>query len=51
MEAAGFTGQVIVLIHPSQSIAAYAPVLHCHTAPAACRFAELKEKIVAVGKS
>ncbi|XP_043747407.1 elongation factor 1-alpha 1-like [Cervus elaphus] len=43
MEAAGFTAQVI-LNHPGQISAGYAPVLDCHTAHIACKFAELKEK-------
>ncbi|KAL4699064.1 hypothetical protein H8959_011721 [Pygathrix nigripes] len=45
MEAAGFTAQVIILNHPGQTSAGYAPVLDCHTAHIACKFAELKEKI------
>ncbi|XP_006887503.1 PREDICTED: elongation factor 1-alpha 1-like [Elephantulus edwardii] len=45
MEAAGFTAQVIILNHPGQISAGYAPVLYCHTAHTACKFAELKEKI------
>lgn len=40
-----FTAQVIVLNHPGQIGAGYAPVLDCHTAHIACKFAELKEKI------
>uniref|UniRef100_A0A8C5VA80 Elongation factor 1-alpha n=1 Tax=Microcebus murinus TaxID=30608 RepID=A0A8C5VA80_MICMU len=32
MEAAGFTAQVIILNHPGQISAGYAPVLDCHTA-------------------
>ncbi|KAK2082877.1 Elongation factor 1-alpha 1 [Saguinus oedipus] len=44
MEAAGFTAQVIILNHPGQISAGYAPVLDCHTAHIACKFAELKEK-------
>ncbi|KAB1270680.1 Elongation factor 1-alpha 1 [Camelus dromedarius] len=43
MEAAGFTAQVIILNHPGQISAGYAPVLDCHTAHIACRFAELKK--------
>ncbi|KAL2757758.1 hypothetical protein ACRALDRAFT_1054920 [Sodiomyces alcalophilus JCM 7366] len=43
--AASFTAQVIVLNHPGQVGAGYAPVLDCHTAHIACKFAELKEKI------
>nr|XP_037859693.1 elongation factor 1-alpha 1-like [Chlorocebus sabaeus] len=45
MEAAGFTAQVIILNHPGQISAGYAPVLDCHTAHIACKFAELKENI------
>ncbi|XP_006878226.1 PREDICTED: elongation factor 1-alpha 1-like [Chrysochloris asiatica] len=45
MEAAGFTAQVIILNPPGQISAGYAPVLDCHTAHIACKFAELKEKI------
>jgi elongation factor 1-alpha len=44
-EAASFNAQVIVLNHPGQIGAGYAPVLDCHTAHIACRFAELVEKI------
>uniref|UniRef100_A0A668VNX3 Elongation factor 1-alpha n=1 Tax=Oreochromis aureus TaxID=47969 RepID=A0A668VNX3_OREAU len=44
-EAANFTAQVIILNHPGQISAGYAPVLDCHTAHIACKFAELKEKI------
>ncbi|XP_033493814.1 elongation factor 1-alpha-like [Epinephelus lanceolatus] len=40
-----FTAQVIVLNHPGQISAGYAPVLDCHTAHIACKFTELKEKI------
>jgi len=44
-ESASFTAQVIVLNHPGQIGAGYAPVLDCHTAHIACKFAELQEKI------
>jgi len=44
-EAASFNAQVIVLKHPGQIGAGYAPVLDCHTAHIACKFAELIEKI------
>jgi len=40
-----FTAQVIVLNHPGQICAGYSPVLDCHTAHIACKFAELKEKV------
>uniref|UniRef100_A0A8C5DMF5 Elongation factor 1-alpha n=1 Tax=Gouania willdenowi TaxID=441366 RepID=A0A8C5DMF5_GOUWI len=43
--AASFTAQVIVLNHPGQISAGYAPVLDCHTAHIACKFSELVEKI------
>lgn len=36
---------MIILNHPGQINAGYAPVLDCHTAHIACKFAELKEKI------
>ncbi|KAM8798277.1 elongation factor 1-alpha 2 isoform 2-T2 [Eudromia elegans] len=44
-EAAQFTSQVIILNHPGQISAGYSPVIDCHTAHIACKFAELKEKI------
>lgn len=40
-----FTAQVIILNHPGEIRAGYAPVLDCHTAHIACKFSELKEKI------
>jgi elongation factor 1-alpha len=39
-----FNAQVIILNHPGQISAGYTPVLDCHTAHIACKFAELKEK-------
>jgi elongation factor 1-alpha len=42
--AKSFTAQVIILNHPGQIGAGYTPVLDCHTAHIACKFAELKEK-------
>ncbi|EPY74310.1 hypothetical protein CB1_002130004 [Camelus ferus] len=45
MKAAGFTAQVIILNPPGQINRGNAPVLDCHTAHIACKFAELKEKI------
>merc|ERR1711916_134156 len=45
MEAANFTAQVIILNHPGQISAGYAPVLDCHTAHIACKFQELIEKV------
>ncbi|XP_033120334.1 elongation factor 1-alpha, somatic form [Anneissia japonica] len=43
-EAKSFNAQVIVLNHPGQIRAGYSPVLDCHTAHIACKFAELLEK-------
>jgi len=40
-----FTAQVIVLNHPGQISAGYAPVLDCHTAHVACKFKEITEKM------
>jgi len=40
-----FTAQVIVLNHPGKICQGYTPVLDCHTAHIACKFAELQEKI------
>lgn len=39
-----FTAQVIVLNHPGEIRNNYSPVLDCHTAHIACKFAEIKEK-------
>merc|ERR1711942_28166 len=44
-EAESFTAQVIVLNHPGQIQAGYSPVVDCHTAHIACKFAELVTKI------
>jgi elongation factor 1-alpha len=44
-ECGDFTAQVIVLQHPGQIHAGYAPVLDCHTAHIACKFAELVSKV------
>ena len=40
-----FIIQVIVLNHPGEIHAGYQPVLDCHTAHVACKFAVLEEKI------
>jgi len=42
---ADFTAQVIVLNHPGQVSNGYSPVLDCHTAHIACKFAEIKQKV------
>merc|ERR1712020_338361 len=44
-ETKDFLAQVIVMNHPGEIHAGYTPVLDCHTAHIACKFAELKEKI------
>merc|ERR1712226_312913 len=44
-KAASFNAQVIILNHPGEIKAGYTPVLDCHTAHIACKFAELIEKI------
>jgi len=45
LETKNFTAQVIVLNHPGEIHAGYTPVLDCHTAHVACKFAELLKKI------
>jgi len=40
-----FNAQVIVLNHPGEIRAGYAPVLDCHTAHIACKFTELTTKM------
>lgn len=40
-----FTGQIIVIDHPTAVAAGYTPVLHAHTVQVACRFTELIKKI------
>jgi elongation factor 1-alpha len=44
-ECENFLAQVIVLNHPGQIHAGYTPVLDCHTAHIACKFAVLETKI------
>jgi len=43
--AGSFNAQVIVLNHPGEIRAGYAPVLDCHTAHIACKFSELTSKM------
>jgi elongation factor 1-alpha len=45
MEAADFQAQVMVMHHPGQIHAGYAPVVDCHTAHIACKFTELLSRI------
>jgi len=45
LETASFSAQVIVLNHPGEICADYTPVLDCHTAHIACKFAELLQKV------
>jgi len=45
MGCADFLAQVIVLNHPGEIKAGYAPVLDAHTAHIACKFSELKSKL------
>jgi elongation factor 1-alpha len=44
-ETGVFNAQVIVLNHPGQIHAGYAPVIDCHTAHIACKWQEIKTKI------
>jgi len=44
-ETEEFRAQVIILNHPGQINAGYAPVVDCHTAHIACKFRDLVEKI------
>jgi len=43
--AASFLAQVIVMNHPGQIQNGYSPVLDCHTAHVACKFAKITEKM------
>ncbi|XP_033761459.1 elongation factor 1-alpha-like [Pecten maximus] len=43
--AESFSAQVIIINHPGEIHAGYSPVLDCHTAHIACKFAELNLKV------
>lgn len=45
MGTANFTAQVIIMNHPGQISAGYSPVLDCHTAHVACKFAAITQKM------
>ena len=40
-----FTGQIIVIYHPTALAAGYTPVIHAHTAQQACTFTKIINKI------
>jgi elongation factor 1-alpha len=40
-----FTGQIVVLNHPSVITIGYTPVFHIHTAQVACQFLEIVKKV------
>merc|ERR1712128_106540 len=48
MSTGSFLAQVIVMNHPGQISNGYSPVLDCHTAHVACKFATIKEKMTVV---
>jgi elongation factor 1-alpha len=43
--AENFLAQVIIMNHPGQIAPGYSPVLDCHTAHVACKFAQITEKM------
>lgn len=40
-----FEAQIVVMNHPGRITVGYCPVIDCHTAHVACRFARIKEKL------
>ncbi|KAL0239431.1 hypothetical protein GEMRC1_009539 [Eukaryota sp. GEM-RC1] len=44
-ETASFEAQVIIMNHPGQIRAGYAPVIDCHTAHISCRFDAILQKV------
>jgi elongation factor 1-alpha len=43
--AVDYTGQVMVIQHPSAITVGYTPVIHAHTAQVACRFDQILQKL------
>ncbi len=43
--AADFTGQIMVIQHPTAITVGYTPVVHAHTAQVACRFDQILKKL------
>ncbi|MFW9967283.1 MAG: translation elongation factor EF-1 subunit alpha [Candidatus Thorarchaeota archaeon] len=43
--AADYTGQIMVIQHPTAITVGYTPVIHAHTAQVACRFDQILQKL------
>jgi elongation factor 1-alpha len=43
-----FEAQIIVMNHPGEISNGYCPIVDCHTAHVACRFANIKERVSTV---